>query len=181
MNGAVKADWISCGTEEPGDRFLDLPDRGTVEIGPAADGWWSVTVVHRDPTGGVASEESFLVTDERKAVRAAERIQREAYAGEYAGEQAGASAPEQGVQAMPVLDTFHRERLTTEALRAMYLPRTLLLSTVWSNWQALAPVTVLAVAEDGTVQYQHQGPGAAPWPSWAKVNEVRFYKINDRD
>jgi hypothetical protein len=78
-------------------------------------------------------------------------------------------------KAMPVADRFTRERLTLEQLRAMPRGTVLLLSTVWSNFQSLQPVTLHEVSDGGAVYYVSLVPGHPTWPGWVNAHEGRFY------
>lgn len=52
--------WQSCGTEEPGDQTAEAHDGARYEIGPTADGRWSLTRIEPDgeewPVGSEESE-----------------------------------------------------------------------------------------------------------------------------
>lgn len=180
MSAVTKPVWESSNTDEPGDRLLDLGNRDTVEIGPSSDGWWSVTVVRRDPSGGVSAEDTVLVASERKAVQAAERIWRDAQAGGEPGAQPGGSAPEPG----PV-DTFTRRRLTVDDVRErVALPgghrdRVVLATSLWGDYLTFTPWRLLRVEETSTgprvwvrLATDHLQP-----EQWLPLHEQRLYGL----
>lgn len=94
------------------------------------------------------------------------------------------------VPPLPEQDTFTRKRLTLADLARLYKGTPLLISTVWSNYQALTPVTFLEVTEEaeGGASYkgaerrvvvQYLGTGASPHPDRARPSEARFYLTSE--
>lgn len=70
-NPTITLDWVSIGTEEPGDQQADSGLGGHYEIGPAGSKSWSVTLILLDRTGGIDMEIDLGRFESEAAAKAA--------------------------------------------------------------------------------------------------------------